>query len=95
MMPMIAKPQPPPVITMPRLADANATRIAVSQTCEVQDRCLRCLLKTGKSPKTSILNSVRLNTCVVLGRRDASTVLAINAAFVEREAGNLASGPAP
>lgn len=36
-----------------------------------------------------MLNRVRLNTCVVDGKREARTVLAINAAFVESEAGNL------
>jgi hypothetical protein len=36
-----------------------------------------------------MLNKVRLNTCVVDGKREASTVLAIKAAFVESEAGNL------
>ena len=43
----------------------------------------------GKRPKTSMLNRVRLNTWVVDGRREARTVLAIRAAFVESEAGNL------
>lgn len=36
-----------------------------------------------------MLNSVRLKTCVVEGRRDASTVEAERAAFVDRDAGNL------
>lgn len=36
-----------------------------------------------------MLKSVRLNTWVVEGRREARTVLAIRAALVEREAGNL------
>lgn len=36
-----------------------------------------------------MLNSVREKTSVVDVSRDASTVLAIRAAFVEREAGNL------
>ena len=36
-----------------------------------------------------MLNKVRLNTCVVEGSREARTVLAIKAAFVESEAGNL------
>jgi len=44
--------------------------------------------KHGKSPNTSMENRVRLNTCVVEGRREANTVDAINAAFVERDAGN-------
>jgi hypothetical protein len=39
-------------------------------------------------------NNIRLNTCVVDGSRDASTVDAITAAFVDREAGNLVA-PAP
>ena len=34
---------------------------------------------------------VRLKTCVVEGRREASTVEAMSAAFVESEAGNLFS----
>ena len=36
-----------------------------------------------------MLKSVRENTCVVEGRREASTVEAMRAAFVERDAGNL------
>lgn len=36
-----------------------------------------------------MLNRVRLKTCVVDGNREARTVLAINAAFVDSEAGNL------
>ena len=40
-------------------------------------------------------NNVNENTCVVDGRRDASTVDAISAAFVEREAGNLEMHLAP
>lgn len=36
-----------------------------------------------------MLNSVRLKTCVVDGSRDAKTVDAESAAFVDREAGNL------
>ena len=37
-----------------------------------------------------MLNRVRLKTWVVLGKREARTVEAIRAAFVLREAGNLA-----
>lgn len=51
--------------------------------------CRKCRRKTGKRPKTSMLKSVRENTCVVEGRREASTVEAIRAALVERDAGNL------
>lgn len=36
-----------------------------------------------------MLKRVRLKTWVVDGRREASTVLAMSAAFVESEAGNL------
>jgi hypothetical protein len=36
-----------------------------------------------------MLKSVRLKTWFVDGRREARTVLAIRAAFVDREAGNL------
>ena len=36
-----------------------------------------------------MLNRVRLKTWFVDGRREARTVLAIRAAFVDREAGNL------
>lgn len=36
-----------------------------------------------------MLKSVRLKTWVVEGRRDASTVEAMSAAFVDSEAGNL------
>lgn len=38
-----------------------------------------------------MLKSVRLKTWVVLGRREASTVEAISAALVLREAGNWAA----
>lgn len=37
-----------------------------------------------------MLNRVRLKTWVVLGKREARTVEAMRAAFVLREAGNLA-----
>ena len=36
-----------------------------------------------------MLNSVKLKTCVVLGRREASTVEAMRAALVDKLAGNL------
>ena len=36
-----------------------------------------------------MLKRVRLKTCVVDGRREASTVEAMSAALVESEAGNL------
>ena len=53
---------------------------------------MRWRRKTGKRPKTSMLKRVREKTCVVVGSREARTVLAIRAAFVEREAGNLQIG---
>ena len=40
-----------------------------------------------------MLNRVKLKTCVVLGSLDAKTVLAIKAAFVLKEAGNLTPTP--
>lgn len=52
-----------------------------------QDRWRACRLKTGKSPKTSMEKRVREKTCPVVGSREASTVEAIKAAFVERLAG--------
>jgi hypothetical protein len=39
-------------------------------------------------------NSIKLKTWVVDGRRDASTVDAMTAAFVDKDAGNLVA-PAP
>jgi hypothetical protein len=44
--------------------------------------------KTGKSPKTWMLNRVRLNTELVEGSREASTVEAMRAALVDSEEGN-------
>ena len=38
--------------------------------------------------------SIKLNTCVVEGKREASTVDAITAALVDKEAGNFVA-PAP
>jgi hypothetical protein len=43
----------------------------------------------GKRPKTSMENRVRENTCAVDGRREARTVEAIIAEFVEIDAGSL------
>lgn len=48
----------------------------------------------GKSPNTSIENSVKLKTSVVEARRDASTVEAMSAALVDNDAGNLAAAAA-
>ena len=87
--PRVAYPQPPPEIAMLRPPEARQTRMMVSQRCSVQEWCLRWRRKTGKRPKTSMLNRVREKTCAVVGKRDASTVLAISAAFVDSEAGNL------
>jgi hypothetical protein len=43
----------------------------------------------GKRPKTSMEKSVREKTWVVEGSREASTVDAMSAEFVEIEAGRL------
>jgi len=43
----------------------------------------------GNKPNTSMEKSVRENTWVVDGSRDASTVEAINAELVEIDAGRL------
>ena len=48
-----------------------------------------CRRKMGNKPKTSIEKSVNEKTCVVDSRRDASTVDAINAEFVEMDTGRL------
>jgi hypothetical protein len=87
--PRTAYPSPPPEITIPNPPEASTIRKIVSVRCIGQEWCLRCRRKTGKRPNTSMLNRVRLKTCVVDGNREARTVLAIKAAFVESEAGNL------
>lgn len=87
--PMTAAFQPPPEIVMPSPPLAPMTTKAVNVRWPRQETCRRCRRKTGKRPKTSMLNSVRLKTCVVDGSRDAKTVDAESAAFVDREAGNL------
>jgi hypothetical protein len=91
--PRIAPPtpafQPPPVIVTQRPPPAPRTINAVNIKCPVQDACRTCRLKTGNSPNTSILKSVKLKTSLVYLRREARTVDAMRAAFVDREAGNL------
>lgn len=77
---------PPRVTTIPTPPPAPITRSAVRATCQRQDTWRKCLRKTGNSPKTSIEKSVREKTCWVDGSREASTVDAMRAAFVEREA---------
>lgn len=91
--PTIADAQPP-LRVIPTAPPAVITRANVSAACPVQDVCRNCRRKMGNRPKTSMENSIKLNTCVVDGRREASTVDAITAALVEREAGNLVA-PAP
>jgi hypothetical protein len=92
--PRIAPPtpafQPRPVIVTQSPPPAPRTINAVNAKCPVQDECRTCRLKTGNSPNTSILKSVKLNTSFVYFSREARTVDAIRAAFVDREAGNLA-----
>lgn len=78
---------------VPKAAPAPMTSARVNKRCPRQLKCRRCRLKTGKRPNTSMLNNVKLNTCVVLGSLDANTVLAINAAFVLKEAGNFTPTP--
>jgi hypothetical protein len=73
----------------PRPPDANTIKKIVSVRCRGQEWCFRCRRKTGKRPKTSMLKRVRLKTWFVDGRREARTVLAMRAAFVDSEAGNL------
>lgn len=66
----------------------TTTKPKVNQRCALEDLCRRCRLNTGNSPKTWIENNVRLKTAVDVSSLEASTVLAINAAFVDREEGN-------
>jgi hypothetical protein len=87
--PKTAYANPPPEMTIPNTPEASTIRKIVSVRWSGQEWCLRCRRKTGKRPKTSMLNRVRLNTWIVDGSREARTVLAIKAAFVESEAGNL------
>ena len=79
--------------TVPRPAPAPITNANVRNRWPRQLICLRYLLNTGKSPNTSMLKRVKLKTCVVLGSLLASTVLAISAAFVLSDAGNLTPTP--
>jgi hypothetical protein len=88
-LPMMAAGHLPPLTVTPTPAPAVMTSRIVVATCACCETCLRCRRKTGKRPKTSMENSVREKTCVVDERRDASTVEAMSAAFVESEAGNL------
>jgi hypothetical protein len=92
--PRIAPPtpafQPLPVMVTQSPPPAPRTINAVNAKCPVQDEFRTCRLKTGNSPNTSMLKSVKLNTSFVYFSREARTVEAIRAAFVDREAGNLA-----
>lgn len=92
--PNIAPPIPP-LSVIPTAALAAITNDNVSRTCPVHDIARRCRLKTGNRPKTSMEKSVRLKTWVVDLRREASTVEAMRAAFVESEAGNFAAAEDP
>lgn len=87
--PAIQTPLPPPVkvTKTPPHALMMSTIVRARWPCQDMDR--RCRRKMGKSPNTSMEKRVNENTCVVEGRRDASTVDAINAEFVEIEAGKL------
>ena len=96
--PAIALFQPPchrglALNAVPRLAPAPITNANVKKRCPRQLMCLKYLLNTGNSPNTSMLKRVKLKTCVVLGSLLASTVLAISAALVLRDAGNLTPTP--
>lgn len=73
------RPSPEVAVTM---------RAIVRRTCRGRDTARRWRRKTGNNPKTWILNSVRENTAVVVVSREASTVLAIRAALVDRLLGN-------
>lgn len=95
-MPKIIACQPPFFDSViPETPPAPRTRKRVRTRCPRQETWRRCLRKTGKRPKTSMLKRVKLKTCVVLGRREARTVEDIRAALVDSEAGNLPVGLAP
>ena len=83
----IPSPSPPRPNINPTPPPAPTTSNVVSVTCPRHDCWRAYRRKTGKSPNTSMLKSVREKTCPVLGRREASTVEAISAAFVLRLAG--------
>lgn len=68
-------------------ADDRVTRKAVARTWPIHDSWRRWRRNTGNRPKTSILKSVNEKTCVVEVRREASTVDAMSAAFVDRDDG--------
>ena len=87
-----AHPQPSAYPSPPAAVTTSAT---VNPTCSPQLKCFTYLLNTGNSPKTWMLNSIKLNTWVVLGSLDASTTAAVIATLVEDGAGNLRSIPEP
>lgn len=63
------------------------TRAIVRRVWRGKEREWRWRRKRGKRPKSWMEKRVRLNTAVVVGRREARTVEAITAALVEREEG--------
>lgn len=88
--PIIAAFQAPPLITTDSPPPAPTTNSMVRSAWACQATCRKCRRNTGNNPKTSIENRVREKTWVVEVSREARTVEAMRAAFVERVAGNLA-----
>lgn len=80
---------PPPVRVTKTNPEELVTRIMVRARLPCQDLLRSCRRKIGNSPKTSMEKRVNEKTWVVEGRRDASTVDAIIAEFVEIDAGRL------
>jgi len=81
--------QPPPLTIIPTPALAPNTNTTVRIRCARHDTWRRWRRNIGNSPKTSMEKRVKEKTCVVDVRRDASTVDAMSAALVDKDAGNL------
>lgn len=83
------EPRPPPVRVTKTPPQAVVTRATVKTRWPLGDLARSCLRKIGNRPKISIENSVKENTCVVDGNREASTADAIMAELVDMDAGRL------
>lgn len=89
MTPAIQAPRPPPVRVANTAPPAVVTKATVRPMLPIRDLARSCRRKMGKRPNNSIENSVSEKTCVVDGKREASTVDAMSAELVEMEAGRL------
>lgn len=89
MIPIITATRPPVVKIRNVPPQAAMVSTAVRIRWPRQDRARSSRRKIGSRPKISIEKRVKEKTCVVDGRREASTADAIMAELVDIEAGNL------